>query len=64
MAKSQTPKGTKMILVNTAFDPVEAALKQMHEAVSTEALPEDFLRILDDIDAKIAASKTASKTVQ
>ncbi len=44
--------------VNTAFDPVEAALKQMHQAVATEQVPEDFLRILEDIDAKIAAAKT------
>ena len=43
--------------VNTAFDPVAAALKQMHHAVATEEVPEDFMRILDDIDAKIAAAK-------
>jgi hypothetical protein len=58
MAKTQTPKGSKMTDPNTAFDPVEAALKQMHQAVSTEAVPDDFMRILEDIDAKIAAAKT------
>jgi hypothetical protein len=57
MAKTQNPKGSKMADINTAFDPVEAALKQMHQAVSTEEVPADFLRILDDIDAKIAAAK-------
>lgn len=58
MTKTGEPKGNKMADVNTAFDPVEAALKQMHQAVATEQVPEDFLRILDDIDAKIAAAKT------
>ena len=58
MAKTGDSKGNKMAVVNAAFDPVEAALKQMHQAVSTEKVPEDFLRILEDIDAKIAAAKT------
>ena len=58
MAKMQISKGNKMPNVNTAFDPVVAALKQMHHAVATEEVPEDFMRILDDIDAKIAAAKT------
>ncbi len=58
MAKAQTPKGKKMPEIETAFDPVEAALKQMHQAVATEDVPEDFLRILEDIDRKIAAAKT------
>jgi hypothetical protein len=59
MAKLNDSKGSPMPAdVSTAFDPVEAALKQMHEAVSTEAVPDDFLRILEDIDAKIAAAKT------
>lgn len=43
--------------VDTRFDPVSAALKQLHEAVVAEQVPEDFLRTLDEIDAKIAARK-------
>ncbi len=43
--------------VETAFDPVAAALKQMHQAVTSEKLPDDFLRILEEIDAKIATAK-------
>ncbi len=42
--------------VDTAFDPVAAALHQLHQAVASEEVPEDFLRILNDIDAKIAAA--------
>lgn len=45
-----------MHIVNTAFDPVSAALLQLHQAVVNEALPCDFLKILDEIDAKIAAA--------
>ena len=58
MARPERPKGNKMHAVEPAFDPVAAALKQLHQAVASEPLPEDFLRILDDIDAKIAAAKT------
>lgn len=42
-----------------AFDPVAAALKQLHESVLNEALPDGFLLLLDEIDAKIAAAKSA-----
>ena len=57
MAKSVPPKDVEMNQVDTRFNPVSAALKQMHEAVAAEQVPEDFLRILDEIDAKIAARK-------
>lgn len=43
----------------TAFDPVSAALQQLHHAVASEEMPEDFLKILGEIDAKIAAAKTS-----
>ena len=60
MAKKITPKDKKMNYVETSFDPVSAALQQMHDAVANEPLPDDFLRLLDEIDAKIAANKTVS----
>ena len=50
-----------MHLAETAFDPVSAALQQLHQSVADEAVPEDFLRILEDIDAKIAAAKPGTK---
>jgi hypothetical protein len=40
-----------------AGDPIAIALKQMHDAVINEELPDDFLRLLDEIDTKIAAQK-------
>ncbi len=50
-----------MPFVDTAFDPVAAALQQLHQSVASEELPADFLRILDDIDAKLAAATRAAK---
>jgi len=61
MAKDTPSKEAKMPHAETAFDPVAAALKQLHQAVASEALPDDFLRILDEIDAKIASAKPAAK---
>jgi hypothetical protein len=58
MAKTQPRKGRNITDANTAFDPINAALQQMHQAVSNESVPDDFLRILGEIDAKIAAAKT------
>ncbi len=46
-----------MTVDDTAFDPIAAALKQMHQDVTDEELPDDFLRLLEEIDAKIAADK-------
>ena len=43
---------------DTAFDPVSAALQQLHQAIASEEVPEDFMRILEEIDAKIAAAKS------
>lgn len=43
-----------------AFDPVTAALQQLHQAVASEDVPDVFLRILDEIDAGIAAAKPSA----
>ncbi len=56
MAQDLPTKARKATRVDTAFDPVSAALQQLHQAVASEEMPEDFLRILNDIDAKIAAA--------
>ncbi len=62
MAKDLPPrgppkKGSNMFSADNAFDPVAAALQQLHQAVASEEVPEDFLRILEEIDAKLAAAK-------
>lgn len=50
-----------MLNADAAYDPVSAALQQLHQAVANEALPQDFLSILDEIDAKILAAKSVSR---
>ena len=57
MANDQPRKGGRMRAADTAFDPVSAALQQLHQAVASEGVPDDFMRILEDIDAKIAAAR-------
>jgi hypothetical protein len=56
MAKANKPGNHD---ADMSSDPIAAALKQMHDAVVNEELPDDFLRLLDEIDTKIAA-KNAS----
>lgn len=33
-----------------AFDPIEAALRQLHDKVVSEEIPDDFMRLLDQLD--------------
>lgn len=33
-----------------AFDPIAAALRQIHDHVAAEEIPEEFLRLLDQLD--------------
>lgn len=54
MAKANKPSNQDEDLSN---DPISAALKQLHDAVVNEELPDDFLRLLDEIDSKITAKK-------
>jgi hypothetical protein len=56
VAEEKAPRGNTMQTAVTAFDPVSAALQQLHQAVASEAVPDDFLRLLEEIDAKIAAA--------
>lgn len=35
-------------------DPISVALKRMHDAIVDEPLPEEFLALIEQIDAKIA----------
>ena len=56
MAKADKPHNLDEMI---GGDPIAAALKQMHDAVASEELPDDFLRLLGEIDAKIAAKKAS-----
>ena len=42
------------------FDSLTAALRQMHDSIANEPIPDDFLDLLDPIDAKMSASKKFS----
>lgn len=35
----------------TSFDPITAALREIHSKVADEAIPDDFMRLLDQFDA-------------
>ena len=43
--------------VGLAFDPIAAALRQMHDEVASEDIPDDFLKLLDEIDDRVKARK-------
>lgn len=60
MVEKKSKKGRGMYGSAMAFDPVTAALQQLHQAVASEDVPDEFLRILDEIDAGIAAAKPAA----
>ncbi len=42
------------------FDSLTAALRQMHDSIANEPVPDDFLDLLDQIDAKFSAHKKFS----
>ncbi len=54
MAKANKPG---VMDADIGSDPIAAALKEMHDAVANEELPDDFLRLLEEIDTKIAENK-------
>ena len=35
-----------------AFDPIAAALQQIHSKVTDEKIPDDFMRLLDQFDTE------------
>ena len=45
--------------VALAFDPIAAALRQMHDEVASEDIPDDFLKLLDEIDDRVKQRKDA-----
>ena len=41
-------------------DPIAAALRQLHDDVVSEPLPDDFMRLLSEIDRKIGQEKNGA----
>ena len=50
MQLSVAPPSKPVRAPATAFDPIAAALQQIHIKVTDEAIPEDFMRLLDQFD--------------
>lgn len=50
--KSKSPRFVNA--VEPEFDPIAAALKQMHEGVAKEPVPDEFLKLLDQLDERLA----------
>lgn len=40
--------------VDADFDPISAALRQMHDGIANEAVPDDFLKLLDQLEERMA----------
>lgn len=47
--------------VDPEFDPIAAALRQMHDGIAQEPVPDDFLRLLDQLDERLTEKKAPSK---
>lgn len=43
-------RDTDLPRADMAFDPIEAALRQLHERIAAEAIPDDFMQLLDQLD--------------
>lgn len=40
--------------VEPDFDPIAAALRQMHDGIASEPVPDDFLSLLDQLEERMA----------
>jgi Anti-sigma factor NepR len=50
--KSLPDAGKSTSRTPLAFDPVQAALRQLHDDIVAEDIPDDFLKLLDRLDGK------------
>lgn len=53
-----------MRAVNTVdqdFDPISAALRQMHDGIAQEPVPDEFLKLLDQLDARLAEAENKTR---
>lgn len=57
---SNKGKQQEGVSMDPEFDPLTVALRQMHHSITNEPVPDDFLDLLDQINAKILASKKLS----
>ena len=55
---SSAPKPSR---VELAFDPVEAALRELFDDMAAEAVPDDFVRLIEQLDDDQPAAKKPRK---
>ena len=54
-SKKREPKPVRFVnAVDPDFDPISAALRQMHDGVAKEPVPDEFLKLLDQLDERLA----------
>ena len=51
MTTAQTGATGKKPIPAMAFDPIATALRRLHDNVVAEPIPDDFMKLLDKIDA-------------
>jgi hypothetical protein len=57
-SRKREPKPVRFVnAVDPDFDPISAALRQMHEGVANEAIPDEFLKLLDQLDERMAGQE-------
>lgn len=39
-------------IVENKADPINAALRRLHESIASEPIPDDFLRLIDELEEK------------
>lgn len=47
---SQGLKPSGRVIPEMAFDPIKAALRQIHDNIAAEGIPDDFADLLDRLD--------------
>jgi Anti-sigma factor NepR len=55
--KSLPEAGKPTFRTPMAFDPVQAALRQLHDDIVAEDIPDDFLKLLDRLDGKTPSAR-------
>ena len=58
-AKEKVSTSRTRIVNNSKTDPIATALRRLHDDVVAEPVPDEFLRLLSEIDRKIEQGKTA-----
>lgn len=52
--KRDNPGNSAQFPPELAFDPIDAALREIHNKIAAEKIPDDFLRLLEQLDEKSA----------